>query len=151
MWRRFACRPSRDPGMYLIQVKRGLSAWVEVPGQTLEVRPDPVPRPEFDISESRFGGCKPDDGRDDAECIERAIAAANAAGGGTVVIGPGTWQLSQTSATQSEGIVLPRGVEPARRGQTGHHTRAKCRRTILWDECNVYALGKQLHIGPQVS
>jgi hypothetical protein len=107
----FAYLPARlIPGSYRIQVRRGRSEWVEVPGQALEVRPDPAHKPEFDVSEPRFGGCKADDGRDDVGCVVRAIAAADAAGGGTVIFGPGIWNLSELSMAQPDGIVIPRGV-----------------------------------------
>jgi hypothetical protein len=98
------------PGTYRVQVRRDRSGWVDLSGQLLEVRPDPEASPQFDVSAAAYGGCKANDGGDAAGCVVRAIAAAEAAGSGTVFFGPGTWNLSELSVTQQNGIVLPRGV-----------------------------------------
>ncbi|MDF1800728.1 MAG: glycosyl hydrolase family 28-related protein [Planctomycetota bacterium] len=61
-------------------------------------------------SERRFEpgehGGKPDDGVDDSAAIQAAIDAASAAGGGTVVLGPGTWRLESPVALTGDGVVL---------------------------------------------
>jgi hypothetical protein len=98
------------PGTYRVQVRRDRSGWTDLAGQLLEVRPDPPPSPEFKVSAPAYGGCKANDGVDDAPCVERAIAAAESAGGGTVTFGPGTWNLSEMTMTQPNGILVPRGV-----------------------------------------
>jgi hypothetical protein len=103
--------PAKLPqGTYRVEVRRDGAAWVELAGQTLEVRRDPAEPPEFQVSEAAYGGCRADDTPDDTPCVLRAVAAAEAAGGGTVVFGPGTWHLSERSMTQPDGIVVPRGV-----------------------------------------
>lgn len=105
---------SLSPGRYRIQVSRDGVTWVEVHGQSLEVLPDPAASAEFSVSDSRFGGCRPDDGLDDTACILRAIAAAKHAGGGTVFFGPGTWDLidaGQAGLTAEEGILVAAGVQ----------------------------------------
>jgi hypothetical protein len=101
------------PGSYRIEVSRDGASWVEIEGQSLDVRPDPAPMAQFSISDVRFGGCRPDDGLDDTACILRAIAAAKLAGGGEVTFGPGTWDLidsAQPGLIGDVGIVVPIGV-----------------------------------------
>jgi hypothetical protein len=101
------------PGSYRVLVNRDGLSWVALEGQSLEVRPDPVSVARFAVSEPRFGGCRPDDGADDTECILAAIAAAKNEGGGMVYFGPGTWDLidpGQVGVTPGQGIVVPAGV-----------------------------------------
>jgi hypothetical protein len=98
------------PGDYHVQISRDRSGWVDLPDQSLSVRPDPVHLPEFNVSAAEFGGCRPDDGQDDAPCVLRAIKAAEAAGGGTLVFGAGTWNLSEKSVPPPNGIVVARNV-----------------------------------------
>lgn len=102
------------PGRYRVQLTRDGTNWVDLADQTFEVREDPGPPRPFDISDPRFGGCRPDDDADDTSCIVRAIAAAQRAGGGVIVFGPGTWDLigsTQNGVTSAEGIIVPRGVQ----------------------------------------
>jgi hypothetical protein len=101
------------PGRYRIRLSRDGVSWIEVPGQTLEVRPDETPAAEFAVSDPQFGGCRPNDASDDTGCILRAIGAAKRAGGGTVYFGPGTWDLvtiDQAGVDAREGIIVPDGV-----------------------------------------
>jgi hypothetical protein len=106
--------PARlSPGSYRIQLSRDGISWIEVPGQTLEVRPDEAAATEYAVGDPQFGGCRPDDAGDDTGCILRAIAAAKRGGGGTVYFGPGTWDLianDQPGVDAHEGIVVPDGV-----------------------------------------
>jgi hypothetical protein len=102
------------PGRYRLMVNRDGVSWVTVMGQTLDVLPEPTAMAEYSISDAQFGGCRPDDGMDDAACIVRAITAAARAGGGTVYFGPGVWDLTdgaQPGLMGSEGIVVPAGVQ----------------------------------------
>lgn len=102
------------PGSYKIQVSRDGTSWASLEGQSLVVIPDPPPTAEFSVSDSQFGGCRPDDGADDTACIVRAIAAAKRAGGGTVYFSAGTWDLidgSQAGLIATEGIVVAAGVQ----------------------------------------
>jgi hypothetical protein len=98
------------PGVYEIEITRDGSRWVGLSGQTLEVRPDPQRSPEFEVGGADYGGCKPDGGRDATGCVIRAIAAAHAAGGGTVTFEAGTWTLSRSAMSSSNGIEVPPGV-----------------------------------------
>jgi hypothetical protein len=98
------------PGTYRIKLRRDGTNWVDLGAQTLEVRPDPSPVPEFPVDSAASGACRADDGADDVPCVMRAIAAAHAAGGGTVVFGPGTWNLSGVGVAAPDGIVVPVGV-----------------------------------------
>ena len=98
------------PGRYRVRLTRDGTHWVDLTRQSFEVRPDP-PRPaEFSVGAPAYGGCNADVSADDAPCVIRAISAAAAAGGGTVVFGPGAWHLSELSVSQPDGIVVPRGV-----------------------------------------
>jgi hypothetical protein len=117
--------PLLAPGHYHLLVCRDGVSWVGVADQVLEVRPDGIEPPSFPVSDARFGGCRPDDGRDDTPCIARAISAAKRAGGGIVSFGPGTWDLidnvQQGGAVAGEGIVVQDGV--TLRGAGAHLTR----------------------------
>jgi hypothetical protein len=101
------------PGRYRVQFSRDGVSWTEVAGQSLEVRADEAPAAEYAVGDPQFGGCRPNDGGDDTACILRAIGAAKLAGGGTVYLGPGTWDLTTTAqpgVDAREGIVVPDGV-----------------------------------------
>jgi hypothetical protein len=105
--------PILRPGQYHVAASRDGASWIELRDQSLEVRPDPSPTREFAVSDSRFGGCHPDDGLDDTGCIIRAIDAARLVDQGTVLFGPGTWNLIDSGAdgvTPGDGIVVPEGV-----------------------------------------
>ena len=101
------------PGRYRVLVNRDGVSWVEIKGESLEVRPEPTVPREFRVDDPQFGGCLPDDGEEDTTCIVRAVAAAALAGGGTVVFGRGAWDLidgGQPGLVTHEGIVIPAGV-----------------------------------------
>jgi hypothetical protein len=106
-----AALPKRLPiGAYRVEVSRDGASWVALKDQMLEVRADAVDRTEFSPGDAAYGACRPDDDRDDATCLVRAVAAANKAGGGVVVLGPGTWLLSSMDSLGVDGIVVPVGV-----------------------------------------
>jgi hypothetical protein len=120
------------PGSYRIQVNRDGRSWVDLEGQLLRVNPDPPPPAKFFVSDSRFGGCRPDDGADDTTCILRAISAAKRAGGGAIYFGPGTWDLidgGQAGLAAGEGIVVPAGVQLQGAGSTV----TRIRRHAAWN------------------
>lgn len=99
-------------GLYRVSVSRDGLNWVES-SDRLKVSPDPQPNRSFWISDPAYGACRADDDRDDSACIVRAIGAAQVAGGGDVILGPGTWNVSMAAAaaaSSSEGIVVPAGV-----------------------------------------
>ena len=104
--------PTLLPGRYDVTATRDGSNWIELTGQSVEVRANPKPEPEFAVSDVRFGGCRADDGRDDTRCIVSAIEAARLSGRGTVRFGPGTWNLIEhaNGVVSGDGIVVPRGV-----------------------------------------
>ena len=102
------------PGRYRVQVNRDSSSWVEVSNQTLEVRPDRASPRQYSVSDPKFGGCRPDDRKDDTDCILRAIAAAKRDGGGIVYFEPGTWDLmdsTQAGVVAHDGIIVADGVQ----------------------------------------
>jgi hypothetical protein len=101
------------PGVYRVELLDH-AHWSAVP-QTLTVLPDPPRSLEFDVANPAFGGCGPDDGQDDTACVEKAVAAAKRAGGGAIVLGDGTWDLS------SGHIELPPFVDI--RGRSAGMTR----------------------------
>jgi hypothetical protein len=118
---RIALPKHLQPGLYRVMASRDGSSWVEIEGQSLEVRTDPPAMPGFSVSDPQFGGCRPDDGVDDTPCIVRAIAAAARAGGGAITFGRGTWDLiGQNSGGPigGGGILVPEGVELRGAGRT---------------------------------
>ncbi|MDE2306051.1 MAG: hypothetical protein KGL34_10850 [Gammaproteobacteria bacterium] len=120
------------PGTYVVQLRAaGAVSWVAIPGERLRVLPDPVPSRRYDVSSAAFGGCRPDDGRDDTGCLLRAIAAAAKHGGGSVYLGPGTWELldsNRRGIAPGDGIVLPPGVDLSGAGRD----RTRLRRAATW-------------------
>jgi len=105
---------SLQPGRYRIQVNRDGASWVELQNQSLQVLPDAPRTREYSVNDPKFGGCRPNDGLDDTQCILRAIAAAARNGGGVVEFGPGTWDLingAQRGLFGDEGVLVPDGVQ----------------------------------------
>jgi hypothetical protein len=100
-------------GAYTAQVSRDGVSWVTV-GQTLQVVADPAAPSSFAVSSY---GCQANDGVDDTSCIVQAIAAA-AVSGGTVMFGPGTWNMNASNGTgvTSWGVMVPVGVNLAGAG-----------------------------------
>jgi hypothetical protein len=101
------------PGTYSVSVRRSDTSWIPLQGQTLEVRPDPGTVPSFTLGDAAFGRCRPNDGDDDSPCFQRALEAAERAGGGTVVVPPGTWELSSVglpTETATDGFILAHNV-----------------------------------------
>lgn len=104
--------PSRlDPGRYRVQVGDERAGWIEL-DEAFEVLADRAAPREFAIDDAAFGGCRPDDGRDDTACMGRAIDAARFSGGGMVRLRDGTWDLADGAGATlgREGLVLPPGV-----------------------------------------
>jgi hypothetical protein len=100
------------PGDYTVQLSRDGVSWLTLEGQKWTVRPDvPVPR-EFSPAAAEFGACRPDGSSDNTPCLLRAIEAARRAGGGAVVLGPGTWDFTAGApgVDARDGVVLPQGV-----------------------------------------
>ncbi len=102
-----------SPGNYKVQISRDGTNWVDVP-QELEVLPDPIPKKQFKVLD--YGGCKPDDGKDDTGCIVATINAAKNAGGGEVYFPAGTWELRSPKSSGDKyyfyhGIVVPPWVD----------------------------------------
>jgi len=104
--------PSSMPaGEYSVSVQRDGTSWAPLIGQKFTVVPDPAAKPQFLVSNA--GGCVADDGLDDTGCVAGAIAAAAAnPGGGTVVFGPGRWDLLSPNGLPApwQGVVLQDGV-----------------------------------------
>lgn len=101
------------PGDYTVHVSRDGVSWVELAEQRFVVKPDAKTSQEFPVQTRSFGNCRPNDGADDTECVVKAIAAARHIGGGTVVFGPGTWNLidgKTPGVANGDGIVVPRAV-----------------------------------------
>ncbi len=109
-------------GTYAVSVNRDGSHWVDLPNQQLVVRRDPLPIRNFSLSDPGFGACRPDDGVDDSACLQRAVKAASDAGGGVVVVPPGTWDVSSLGlppGEQRDGFVLQPGVSLKGSGADG--------------------------------
>jgi hypothetical protein len=101
--------PDKMPaGDYRVDVSRDGKSWISIADQTLRVEADPVAQRVFEAGDVEFGACHADDGQDDTACVERAVLAAGAAGGGTVHLGPGTWVISEGAnpSRESPGLVL---------------------------------------------
>ena len=92
-------------GRYRVALSVDGISWTDVPSDPLLVIADPVKPREFSISQGAFGGCRPNDARDDTACISAAVKAAAAAGGGSVVLGAGSWNVV------AGNIALPPGVQ----------------------------------------
>src|ERR1700733_1735279 len=108
---------------YNVQVSRDGTSWVALlgngqsPAQTFTVNADPAaPSPTFsvgDFSDPLSGQpCVANDGVDDTGCIILAIRAAQAAGGGTVTFGPGTWLMSSAGSWAGQGYSNRTGYQP---------------------------------------
>ena len=107
-----------QPAQYTVEVSRDGRSWEAVPGQSLLVRPDPPAAREFPVSAY---GCRADDAEDDIPCVISAVRAAQEAGGGAVIVGPGTWWVGDSTSagvTVRDGIVLPVGVSLRGAGAT---------------------------------
>lgn len=106
-------------GRYRIAMSHDGGNWISLPGQELEVRPDPVIKQTFSPADAQHGGCHPDDGRDDTRCVVNAIAAAQRKGGGTVLLGRGTWDLTgDDPAIGKAGIEVPEHIDLLGAGAT---------------------------------
>lgn len=96
------------PGDYKVSVGSTQSTWTDVPDQRFVVLSDPPARPRFDLSDARFGSCRPDDGQDDSPCLANAITVTRAAGGGIIHIPAGRWDLyPRATAPEAEFILTP--------------------------------------------
>jgi hypothetical protein len=143
---------------YTVEVSRDGVSWVsllgnaQAPPQLFTVLADPVAKPVFQVSDPQFadpvsGPCQPNDNVDDTYCIIMAVRKATQAGGGTVVLGPGSWTMSnsgnfgtniqysdranflpgqcpasvprQTCGVSWYGVLLPAGVDLQGSGPTG--------------------------------
>jgi hypothetical protein len=93
-------------GKYKISIRRPGERWVDLAEQTLEVRPNPKPEARFQLTDQRFGGCQAGTA-DASDCLLKALAAARAAGGASITIPAGQWNLAAQSAA---GFEIPPGV-----------------------------------------
>lgn len=100
------------PGVYTVSVHRSDLGWTQVPGQHLQVRPDPAVDHAFMLGDPQYGACRPDDDVDDSACFARVLDAVRQIGGGTVLIPQGTWRLStlEYAPAGGNGFVLGAGV-----------------------------------------
>jgi hypothetical protein len=132
---RISLPASLATGRYQIQLSRDGVSWITVPGQMLEVKPNPQPATQYSVSDPQFGGCRANDNADDTACIARAVAAAQRAGGGVVYFGPGTWDVvdpRQSGLVPGEGIVIPPRVQlrGAGRDSTSLQRHAEWNQTV---------------------
>jgi len=98
------------PGKYRVSVSRDGKHWVEVQGQKFEVRPRRGGSTTFPLADAQFGGCKPNDERDDTPCMAAALKAAAAAGGGRIELARGTWRLTNPGGLSGDGLVIGKGI-----------------------------------------
>lgn len=98
------------PGKYRVSVSRDGKHWVEVQGQKFEVRPSRAGSAAFSLADAQFGGCKPNDERDDTPCMAAALKAAATAGGGRIELARGTWRLTNPTGLGGDGLVIGKGV-----------------------------------------
>jgi hypothetical protein len=126
------------PGEYDVQLSRDRIHWQKLAGQRLEVRAA-RPLPQFSLAARAFGGCRPNDGKDDTACLVSAKRAAEAAGGGTVFFPPGEWDFADASTpgvAVGDGFVLPLGT--SLRGAGSRLTTIK--RMSSWNNGSTNAL-----------
>ena len=104
-------------GQYRIHVSRDGETWVPLVGQSLEVRPDPIPGKLLEVEQF---GCRADDGLDDTSCIRAAISKAGIGSGSqlTFVLGAGVWELTRDIAGGGLSLHLPNGVSLRGKGST---------------------------------
>ena len=97
------------PGDYRVQVARDGRTWVALE-TTLRIEPAVVAQ-AFDVGDARFGGCHPDDARDDSPCLVAALAAAARVSNAEVHFGAGTWNLEAAAPSAGvDGFIIPAGV-----------------------------------------
>jgi hypothetical protein len=110
---------------YKVAVNHDGTSWIPLlgngqsPPQLFTINSDPVPvSPSKTFSVGDFADpltgntCQPNDGVDDTGCIILAMRAAQMAGGGTVVFGPGTWLMSQAGAWAGQAYSNRTGYQP---------------------------------------
>lgn len=128
--------PRLQAGQYAVSFSRDGVDWTTIAGLRLRVKAA-ARSAEFSIAAAPFGGCRPDDGRDDTRCLIAAIHAAQAAGG-TVTIPPGVWNFSDAQAPGTavgDGIVVPAGVSLRGAGRR----RTTLSRSAFWNGASVNA------------
>jgi hypothetical protein len=121
---------SVKPGRYRVSVSRDGVSWVPLgaagsPDSVLTVLPDPRPAAQFAVGDYRFanctpdelscrpvrGNCRPDAGDgDQTVCITAAIAAAHAAGGGSVTFARGAFTMTDPGAQLPGKLLTSKGV-----------------------------------------
>lgn len=122
------------PGSYEVRVSRDGTSWVPLfhdshnRHQALVVSPEPAVPADFPVGNYSFGQCAPGESNctvsaspcksqagtdgDQTACIAAAIEAARAAGGGTVLFGPGTWNLDVPADWRPGHLLSAKGVSP---------------------------------------
>ncbi len=113
-------------GVYSVSIDLDDSGWIEVPQQKLQILDNPASIPSFDLGDARFGGCRPDDGQDDRDCLAKALGAAHRAGGGIVEVSRGTWDVFPSSTPAEFDSELVMGPRVQLRGAGPESTQ------ILW-------------------
>jgi hypothetical protein len=94
-----------DAGSYDVAVSRDGNNWVSVQDQRLEVTGPLRPATSISLAQPAAGGCRPDDGRDDAACFELAARLLREAGGGIITVPAGRWRIESRLP-----LILPRNV-----------------------------------------
>lgn len=112
-------------GAYAVSINLDDSGWIDVPEQKLQVLDDPRPLPTFRLGDPQFGGCRPDDGQDDRDCLEKALAAAHRQGGGIVEIPRGTWDVFASSTPAESDSELVMSPQVQLRGAGSDSTRIR--------------------------
>lgn len=106
------------PGLYAVDVGQSDGTYESIKGRGLSIVASRTATQVFHLGEARFGACAPDDGRDDAECLRRALLVAGAARSAEIRLGPGRWRIRLDPIRS--GLEVPVGV--SLRGQAGRTT-----------------------------
>jgi uncharacterized repeat protein (TIGR01451 family) len=149
---------SMPTGSYTVQISRdGGNSWVPLLGengnqpQTFTISANPATPRAFDVSAY---GCSVGANNNALVCVVKAIQAAQAAGGGTVMFGPGVWFLelpnsnplinclytptgTMAPAVTCDGIIVPSNVNLQGAVSASSSTPATIKRGPMWSESGV--------------
>lgn len=106
------------PGRYTVAIAARSGRVETISSMALSIEEPRAAAATLELRDARFGACAPDDGRDDAECLRRALRFAATVQGAEIRLAPGIWRLRLDPAQGS--LELPAGT--SLRGVAGRTT-----------------------------